>query len=102
MFEYILAGFTGTFFSYFCVYWAGAESHAFAVNSVSENILSKMNRDTEMIIRNMDINYKASKNKMDEIMHILDMLYDRSEGRNLSKPPPFSKTLTKLVSHYPK
>ena len=42
MFEYILAGFTGTFFSYFCVYCVGVETHAFALGTVSDRVIQKL------------------------------------------------------------
>lgn len=72
MFEYFLAGFTGTFFSYFCVYWAGIESYSFAVDSVSDRLIRKMESKHDILIRNSETNYKALNNKMDEIMHKLD------------------------------
>lgn len=101
MFEYILAGFTGSFFSYFCVYWVGAESHALAVSSVSENILRKMKSENEMIIRNMEINYKALKTKMDEIIHKLDIQNDwsnSSSDRRLTDELVVRRLLTSKVT----
>ncbi len=43
MFEYILAGFTGTFFSYFCVFWSGVQLHAFAKETASDKVIEVMN-----------------------------------------------------------
>ena len=42
MFEYILAGFTGSFFSYFCVYYVGVETHAFVLGTVSDRVIQKL------------------------------------------------------------
>ena len=54
MFEYILAGFTGSFFSYFCIYWAGLETHAFAVGTSSDKVIRVMNMHNEEVERNLD------------------------------------------------
>ena len=57
MFEVILAGFSGSFFSYFCAFIAGAELHAFGVGTVSEKV-----------IRAMDFHNSYMEDKMDKIM----------------------------------
>jgi len=57
MFEVILAGFSGSFFSYFCAFIAGAELHAFAVGTSSEKVISVM-----------DIHNRYMEGKMDKIL----------------------------------
>ena len=42
MFEYFLAGFTGSFFSYFCVYLFGAMSEGIAKDSLSTRVVRKL------------------------------------------------------------
>jgi hypothetical protein len=54
MFEYILAGFTGSFFSYFCVFWAGVEVYAFAHETTSERVIKVINRSNDDIERKLD------------------------------------------------
>lgn len=54
MFEYILAGFTGTFFSYFCVFWSGVQLHACAKGVVSDKVIEVMNEHHDIQERNMD------------------------------------------------
>lgn len=58
MFEYILAGFTGTFFSYFCVFWGGIQLHAFAKGTASDRVINeieKMERKMEKMERKMEL-----------------------------------------------
>lgn len=43
MFEYFLAGFTGSFFSYFCVYSFGVVSEGIAKDSLSTMVVRKLN-----------------------------------------------------------
>lgn len=50
MFEYISAGFTGSFFSYFFVFWCGMELNAIASESISDiviRIIGYQNTDLE-------------------------------------------------------
>jgi len=68
MFEYVLAGFTGSFFSYFCVYWGGVQTHAFALGTVSEKVLQKIGVDN---CRHERI-YERMERKMDRIQQQLD------------------------------
>ena len=42
MFEVILAGFSGSFFSYFCAFMAGAELHAYALGTYSGRVIDVM------------------------------------------------------------
>lgn len=55
MFEYILAGFTGTFFSYFCVFLSGMELYAFAKGTSSEKVIDVLNEHNERMERKMDL-----------------------------------------------
>jgi len=48
MFEYILAGFTGSFFSYVCVFYFGAELHSCATSTSSDRIINKIDNDNEI------------------------------------------------------
>lgn len=68
MFEYILAGFTGSFFSYFCIYWAGVQTHAFALGTVSDRVLQKIEIDNYRYARF----YERMERKMDKILNHLD------------------------------
>jgi len=53
MFEYILAGFTGSFFHMFvCVFYFGAELHSCAVGTVSDRIINKIDNDNEIYKKN--------------------------------------------------
>ena len=52
MFEYILAGFTGSFFSYFCVYWFGLETYAFAKGTTTDKVMKELNKLSDIIERN--------------------------------------------------
>jgi hypothetical protein len=62
MFEYILAGFSGSFFSYFCAFWVGAEANAFAVGTSSERIIRVVNRHNDSVESKLDnIMKKISK-----------------------------------------
>ena len=54
MFEYILAGFTGSFFSYFCVYWVGIETHAVARGTTTEKVMKELYKHSDIIERNND------------------------------------------------
>ena len=58
MFEYILVGFSGSFFSYFCAFWIGAEIHAFAADTASDKVIRVMNRHNDSV-----------ENKLDKILH---------------------------------
>jgi hypothetical protein len=54
MFEYILAGFTGSFFSYFCIFWSGVEFSTWATDTVSERIIRETNEQNKNIEKKMD------------------------------------------------
>jgi hypothetical protein len=55
MFEYILAGFTGTFFSYFVVFWSGTQLHAFAKGTASDKVIEVMNTHHDILEIKMDM-----------------------------------------------
>ena len=44
MFEYILAGFTGSFFSYYCFYLFGAVTEGISSGTLSETIAKKIEK----------------------------------------------------------
>ena len=68
MFEYILAGFTGTFFSYFCVFLCGIELHAFAAEISSERVLRVMRDDHDDL-----------ETKMDRIIHLVKEINSKNK-----------------------
>lgn len=54
MFEYFIAGFTGSFFSYFCVYLFGAVTEGIAKDSLSTRVVSKLNLEKiEIMLANI-------------------------------------------------
>ena len=54
MFEYILAGFTGSFFSYFCVYLFGAVTEGIAKDSLSTRVVRKLNMERMEIMEKLE------------------------------------------------
>ena len=54
MFEYILAGFTGTFFSYFVVFWSGIEFHACCKGVASDKVIKVTNEHNDIQKKKMD------------------------------------------------
>ena len=67
MFENILAGFTGSFFSYFLVGFGGIQLHVWAVETISDRISYLLRKHNDRIERNMDIivrNMDKIENKM--------------------------------------
>ena len=62
MFEYILAGFTGSFFSYFCAFWVGAETHAIACGTTTDRVLSVMNRHNDSVENKLDKILRSTPN----------------------------------------
>ena len=64
MFEYILAGFTGSFFSYFCVWFLGAETHAFAAGTSSDRVLSVMDINNDKIERKLELLLRKINEKL--------------------------------------
>jgi hypothetical protein len=75
MFEYILAGFTGSFFSYFCVFWSGIELHAFARGTTSDKVISVINnnhyeieREFKQLVKQINRNNDAIEEKFDRIL----------------------------------
>jgi hypothetical protein len=71
MFEYILAGFTGSFFSYFCVFVMSCELNSFAGGTISGNVISVINSNSNNIERKLDrIVQQINQNekKMDQIL----------------------------------
>ena len=77
MFEYILAGFTGTFFSYFCVYWCGIETHAVAVGTVSDRVQKKIEIDNDRTIRY----HERVDRKLDKILRQLDQMDENHQPK---------------------
>jgi hypothetical protein len=67
MFEYILAGFTGSFFSYVCVFYFGAELHSCATSTASDRIINKIDNDNEIYKKN---NVRMEK-KIDKMLEHL-------------------------------
>ena len=64
MLEYILAGFTGSFFSYFCIFWSGVEFSTWATDTVSERVI-RVIRETNEQNKNIEKNIEK---KMDQIL----------------------------------
>jgi len=54
MFEYILAGFTGTFFSYCFVFFSGVQLHACAKGVASDRVIDVMNDLNDMQNKRLD------------------------------------------------
>jgi hypothetical protein len=63
MFEYISAGFTGSFLSYFVVFWCGMELNAIA----SESISGKVIRIIQYKMNDLEI-------KMDRMLHHIQII----------------------------
>jgi len=75
MFEYILSGFTGSFFSYFCVYWCGVQTYAYAFGNISDRILQKKEIENDRRIRfyeRMERKMERMEKKIERIHHQLD------------------------------
>lgn len=70
MFEYIVSGFTGTFFSYFCVYMFG----------VYTNIWSNHRNDR---VKLLQINLSYVEDKLEKIHHDINYFIVH---RNIIKP----------------
>jgi len=60
MFEYIFAGFTGSFLSYFTVFWFGANIYAFATDTATDRITRVICRESITI-----------ENKLNQILKII-------------------------------
>ena len=74
MFEYILAGFTGTFFSYCCVFCMGVEVHAGAAGTASDKVLKIMNihnENVEQLMNKMKLQNTINERKLDLILQQL-------------------------------
>lgn len=72
MLEYILAGFTGSFFSYCCIFWSGVECSTWATDTVSERVI-RVIRETNEQNKNLEKNIekyieKYIEKKMDQIL----------------------------------
>lgn len=68
MFEYILAGFTGSFFSYCCIFWSGVECSTWATDTVSERVI-RVIRETNEQNKNLEKNIEKNiEKKMDQIL----------------------------------
>jgi hypothetical protein len=82
MFEYILAGFTGSFFSYVCVFYFGAELHSCATSTASDRIINKIDNDNEIYKKN---NVRMEK-KIDKMLEHLarirypELIYLKGRG----------------------
>ena len=51
MFEYVLAGFTGSFFSYFCVFLGGIQFYACARGTSGDIVIEHIDRQNDMFKR---------------------------------------------------
>ena len=75
MFEYILAGFTGSFFSYFCVFWSGIQLHAFAKETASEKVIKVMNEHNNI----QEIKINRMEKNMNLILQQMEIFLSSSE-----------------------
>lgn len=74
MFDYILAGFTGSFLSYFTVFWVGANIYAFAVDTATDKITRVICRESIAI-----------ENKLNQILKLIQTNNDDVLGKNLEQ-----------------
>jgi hypothetical protein len=63
MFEYISSGFTGSFLSYFIVFWCGIELNAIATDSISDRVI----RTIQYKINDLEI-------KMDRMLYHIKII----------------------------
>ena len=85
MLEFIVAGFTGTFFSYFCVFWGGVQTHAFALGTVSDRVLEKLEIDNDRTIRY----HERMDRKLDKLLRQLDQMGENHQPNSSGSEATF-------------